>query len=182
MQTHDGIKKLTEANWLEPDDVSRTALARLTPDGKTILLDQSDYLCAILKPQLSPKVPDDVKSLFEVARGAMIYGWLFYPLFALGAEQCYRVVEASVGHRYQQADGERFVRRDKKAFEVTLSEKLKWLMAKGVIPKEKESMWHSLRELRNMASHPDRQSIYDPKMAIETLHHCAHDINSLFDD
>jgi hypothetical protein len=180
MDSHFGIKKLTEANWLEPDEVSRTALARLTPEGETILLDQTDYLHAILKPQLSPKVPDDVKRLFEVARGVMVYGWYFYPLFTLGAEQCYRVVEAAVGHRYQQAGGKRSVRSGKRMREFKLSEKLNWLVKKSIIPKEKESLWQSLRALRNMASHPEHQSIYDPAMSVNMLHHCAEDINSLF--
>jgi hypothetical protein len=45
-------------------------------------------------------VPEPIRELFDVARGAMIYGWFFYPLFRLGEDQLHRVVEAAVVARY----------------------------------------------------------------------------------
>ena len=83
--THHGFKHITAANWQEPDLPC------------SFFCYTSDYWVeAHLKPRLGPNVPSDVVALFEVARGAMIYGWFFYPIITLGAEQCLRVLEAGV--------------------------------------------------------------------------------------
>lgn len=138
------------------------------------------YLRAILEPQLTPVVPEDVRGLFEVARGVMVYGWLFYPLYTLGAEQCYRVVEAAVNLRYQQAGGMQSRVTGKKARPIDLSAKLQWLTGKGIILEEGKLRWDSLRKLRNMASHPRHQSLCLPTQAISTLCDCSEVINLLF--
>ena len=48
-----------------------------------------------LEPQLDDQVPRSIRQLFEVARGAMVYGAFYNPLYALGYEQLYRVSEAA---------------------------------------------------------------------------------------
>jgi hypothetical protein len=45
---------------------------------------------------LGHAVPD----LCEVACGALLYGCFFYPMFALGLEQLYRLAEAAVGAKH----------------------------------------------------------------------------------
>lgn len=73
-ETHFGFKRITAENWQEPDVPRLFGLT--TPNA---------WIEAHLQPQLSPNVPQEIASLFEVARGAMIYGWFFYPLITLGA-------------------------------------------------------------------------------------------------
>ena len=41
----------------------------------------------------------DVHRQFEVARGAMLYGCFFYPLFSLGVDQLLKVAESAVTHK-----------------------------------------------------------------------------------
>jgi len=55
-----------------------------------------------LEPQLDPIVPGEVRTMFNVARGAMLYGCFFYPLYTLGTEQLYRVADAATWHRCRQ--------------------------------------------------------------------------------
>jgi hypothetical protein len=171
MEAEHGIKKLSPENWLEPDKA--TAIwVQMTMGTSPPSTAVGNYLDIISGPQLSKNVPDEVKKLFETARGATAYGWFFYPLFTLAAEQCYRVMEAAVSEKCLQMGGP-----PRKA---ALKRKLDSLIAKGVIPKEKEAVWNALRELRNWVSHPERQSIYDPGLSVSTLHNCAENINSLF--
>ncbi len=91
-----GFKKLTVDNWTEPDKVS-TLFARFSPvDGQARPITGDEWMRHILKPNLIDEVPKDIRALFEVARGAIAYGYFFYPLYTLAEEQLYRVVEAAV--------------------------------------------------------------------------------------
>ena len=82
-----GFKTLTQQNFLERDPTLQAFFAGLT---------QTDLMDDVFAAQLSAGVPDDVKALFEGARGAMCYGFYFYPLFMLGADQLCRVAETAV--------------------------------------------------------------------------------------
>jgi hypothetical protein len=92
-----GFKKITPSNWLDPDKVLRGFVKMSSTGAQPLTAD--DYLRHILSPELIESVPKDVRALFEVARGAMIYGYFFYPLFTLAAEQLFRVSEAAVSHK-----------------------------------------------------------------------------------
>ena len=63
-----------------------------------------DWARAFLNVELKEHVPEPVSDLFAIARGALLYGWFFYPLFRLGEEQLYRVVEAAAKERYRQLE------------------------------------------------------------------------------
>src|SRR5688572_15097503 len=89
-----GFKDITPKNWLEADPILR-GFVKLTPSGpKQITSD--DLLDDILSHQLNESVPKEVRALYEVARGAMCYGYFFYPLYTLTYEQLTRVVETAV--------------------------------------------------------------------------------------
>jgi len=159
------FKEIDAQNWLTPDPVVLHfgGMERIT-----------DYVEAVLAPRLSRNVPDDIQKLFEVARGAVLYGYLFYPLYTLGMEQLFRVGETAVASKSDQLG----VPKDKKTF----SDRIDWLAERGVFDRGEFSAWHTLRRLRNSASHPDNQSIVTPGSAIGILGAVAEDINTLFDD
>jgi hypothetical protein len=46
-------------------------------------MDGNDWARHFLAVELHEDVPADVHDLFAVARGTMLYGWFFYPLYAL---------------------------------------------------------------------------------------------------
>ncbi len=146
--------------------------ARISPDGRSQGLTGNDYLNLILKAKLFESVPTEVKALFEVARGAMVYGYFFYPLYTLAAEQLFRVVESAIVHRCKVLGAPRSRN--------TFKKKIEWLIDQGNIPKSELNRWEAIRELRNAASHPDRQSILTPGNAIWFLEGIAEQINSIY--
>jgi hypothetical protein len=157
------FKEIGVHNWLQPDPVVLhfAGTERVT-----------DYVGTVLAPRLSEDVPEDIRNLFEVARAAMLYGYLFYPLYTLAMEQLFRVGEAAVAVKCKQLGAP----KDKKKF----TDRIDWLAERGVFDRSRFSAWHTLRRMRNSASHPDRQSIVTPGPAIGMLGAVAADINALF--
>ena len=76
-----GFKTITIANWLEVDPIHNSFV---TFDKNLAIRPQevADRLNRILEPHLHTSVPREVRRLYEVARGALVYGNLFYPLYA----------------------------------------------------------------------------------------------------
>ncbi len=111
----------------------------------------------------------------------MIYGWFFYPLITLGAEQCYRVLEAAVRKRCEQA-GIPTQRQNKrgKMIETKFVENIESLIKTGIIAVADRPHWNATRELRNIASHPDSQTILAPGTTIGLLVSAADLLNSLY--
>ncbi len=159
------FKKITVDNWREPDGIS----------SSIINVPLNEWVGFILKPNLNETVPTEVKALFEVARSALIYGYFFYPLYTLGQEQLFRVAEAAVTQKCKIMEAPHAV-CNKGSFQ----KKIKYLVKMKVIPTQKEEMWDAIRELRNIASHPQDQSILAPGGAIGKLARIADEINSLF--
>lgn len=166
-----GFKRLAINNWLEPDEIS-TLFVRVSPDGQKQPLTGDDWANQILAPVLIDSVPDGVKSLYEVARAALMYGYFFYPLYTLAVEQLFRVAEAAVAHKCGAISAPASCN--------TLKKQIDWLVGKGVIQHDVGPRWHTLRHLRNSASHPESQTILPPGPAVGILEQVAEDINSLF--
>ena len=164
-----GFKEITPSNWLEPDDVLK-GFVRISPDGRSHTITGEEYLRHILKPTLLESVPTEVQALFEVARGGMAYGYFFYPLYTLAAEQLFRVAEAAVTHRCKVLGMQGG----------TFEKRIDWLVEEGVIPRTESARWHAARKLRNAASHPEQQMILTPGNAIGMLEGIADGLNSLF--
>ena len=167
-----GFKKLTFDNWLEPDKVSTSFSRFSTSNGKIHAITGKQWMDNILKFSLTKSVPRDIHALFEVARGALAYGYFFYPLHTLACEQLFRVADAAVAYRCKAIKTSCSTN--------TFEKRLKLLMSKKIILKPKESIWLAIRELRNIASHPESQSIFVPGQVIMMLERIAGEINSLF--
>ena len=166
-----GFKEINPANWLQPDPVLR-AFVRMLPDGQSRPVTGDEYLSHILEPRLLESVPIQVQALFEVSRGAMAYGYFFYPLYTLAAEQLSRVAEAAIVHQCKAMGAP--TSKD------TFKRRLNWLVDNGAIPRLELIRWDAVRKLRNAASHPDGQSILTPGNAVGLLERVAEQINSLF--
>jgi hypothetical protein len=153
------FRRISVDNWLQPD-----------MSGYFPGLTAGSWITTVLEPQLGKHVPLEIVRLFEVARGAMVYGWFFYPLTTLAAEQNHRVMEAAaklrstqIGHPNQ-----------------TFARSLRYLIETGIISEKHVVAWEATRGLRNSGSHPKRQQIWDPGSAHETLKSSAELINRLF--
>lgn len=166
-------KRLTAENWLEPDPVSTLLAVVDRRDGSVRSLAPEDYVQPALQPQLGPMVPEDICDLYEVARGALAYGFYFYPLLTLAADQCFRVAEAAANLKAEELGCPKRIS--------TFSAKIDWLVASGAILAHDQKSWHGLRHLRNEGSHPHRQHIFTPGIAFNTFHHVADLVNAVFD-
>src|SRR5262245_35133516 len=160
------IKKLTIDNWLEPEYI-----ARFFVDMNGISMSGHDWANHILKPALSGNVPNDVKELFEVARGAMLYGYFFYPLYALADEQLSRVAEAAITHKCLELSPPKKLR---------FEEKIDWLAKQSVLTDEEKDYWHTIRKYRNEVSHPKFQKKLPPGAVLSLLNNFVEIINLLF--
>ena len=99
------FKRLTVNNWLEPDRVMSYFIQTSRETGETQPMTGEDWLEEILEPRLSEEVPVQIHALFEAARGALVYGYLFYPLLHLGFRATFsrhRSGHQSKGQRYER--------------------------------------------------------------------------------
>ena len=102
----------------------------------------------------------------------MVYGYFFYPLYTLAAEQLFRVIEAAVAHKCKTLGMPRST--------IIFGERIDWLVERGAISRSESTRWHAARRLRNTASHPEHQMILPPGNAVGMLERIAEDLNSLF--
>jgi hypothetical protein len=170
VQSHYGFKRITPTNWSEPDLLA-------TDFG----FSAEAWVDAILKPQLSPQVPEEVRALFEAARALFIYSWYFYPMATSGAEQLFRVMEAAARERCRELGLPLMITNASgKSRATNFSGNIRALQNAGQIDAADATRWEATRKLRNVASHPQRQQILPPGMTIRSLVANADLVNRLF--
>jgi len=168
------IKTLTTENWLQPDIIPSILTKYSLNDGYAYLMTGEDWVAQFTTPKLAATVPNDVQVLFEVARGSLAYGYFFYPLYTLAAEQLFRVGEAAVSAKFLLVGG---VNSKKTKY---FHGKLKYLRDSKIISDIEFHDWHTIRQFRNLVSHPERQNIFPPGQIAGMLNHVADIINKLF--
>jgi hypothetical protein len=169
-------KQVSASNWQQIDEAPKL-WCMMTAVAKT----DAEWIDFFFDPKLEAKVPSEIAKLFEVARGAMIYGWYFYPLLTLGIEQCYRLLDTGTRIRCNQLGIPTVVTKkngDKRS--TSFKENTDALIKRGIVSKNDEVRWEAVRNLRNWSSHPERQSLYDPGHAQGTLVLVAEFLNDLF--
>lgn len=167
------MKKLTAENWLTVDPIIASGVfVRLSfADGSLEQITTQDWTERLLAVEVSTAVPDAVRDQVEIARGAMIYGSLFYPLFTLGLEQLFRVTEAAV----RAKAGQLGIRKDRKYHEALAD-----LHAATVLTDREHQAWTDVRQLRNATTHASDAMILPPGAAIAMFATIVASINRLF--
>jgi len=174
--THFEIKKLGVFNWQVPDTTT-VGWRTMAGAAKT----EEDWVKFFLAPTLDSHVPVQLAKLLEVARGAMIYSWYFYPLATLGAEQCFRLYDTGTRIRCGQLGiSTKTVTKKGVEMDAPFSANVKSLMKKGIIQETDQYRWDAIRELRNSSSHPERQTILAPDDAQTILCVVVELLNDLF--
>ncbi len=166
-----GFKQITVLNWQEQDEVLSVFVKLSRIDGSVAPMTEEDWIPPFLEPKLNEAVPIEIVRLFEVARGTLIYGYFFYPLFTLGIEQLSRVAEAAIRYKCHQLGASK---ADSKTFEKGIA----FLIAQGIITNPDD--WENIRKWRNWSSHPNEQSQLSPGLALDVFRNIAKEISSLF--
>lgn len=176
-----GFKKLTPANWLRRDPVMRV-FVQGAMSGKPYVPSGEERVGEIMSIELSAGVPFEVRRLFTAVRGALCYGYFFYPLYALASEQLSRVAETAVARKYEAIGGPRRVKKTEgsKPKKATFEDKLGYLHGEGLITEPDAVWWGAIRELRNAASHPQDHRPQDPGAARRRAEAVAEQVNALF--
>ena len=167
-----GSKRLAADNWLKMDPVMRgwSIVNRKTEESRP--KGGEEWLEDILEPTLHDDVPEEIREQFEVARGAMAYGFFFYPLYTLGDAQLFRVADSAIYHKW--------VAVGSPSKGNTFAERLDRLLEGEVLDRETAERWRAVRRLRNSTSHETRQSIESPVDAVMSLRGVSEMIQVLF--
>ncbi len=168
-----GFKQITKENWLLPDSVSKS-FGKLSDSGQPVHMTAEDWINDIYEVGLSDSVPIEVVKLFEVARGSLVYGYLFYPLYGLAGDQLYRVLDAATYYRCLI-----FKKISKR---LSFEKKLDLLYDIGIISETRRESWKAVRFLRNYFSHPTNTSIRPQSMTIKHVPMVAELISELFQE
>lgn len=156
-----GYKRITAANIIEPD------ISRFFGN-----LGEARWIELFHEPQLLDVVPAHVRGMFEHARGAMIYGWYYYPLLTVGYAECARTIEAGA----RNASKLLWPDQTPKRYAAIIED----LHSGGWIKKDEVDRWHIGRQIRNSFAHPTGPTILPPGHASSKLRGCAEQLNALF--
>lgn len=126
----------------------------------------------ILQPSLASSVPNQICEVYEAARGAMIYGYYFYPIYTIALDQLLRTLELAVLLKCDQNNAP----SDVKGFQNGVEHLIKY----NIIPKTDRSKWESYVKLRNDTSHPKMQDLVTPGVLFTILKDITKCINGLF--
>jgi hypothetical protein len=164
------FKTLTLESWRTADPIGKLFVPPIDPSRGEEVADA--WARAFLEPKLSERVPGAVRQLFHVAQGVMVYGYYFYPLYTVGSEQLYRVLEAALLHKCAELNAPTKLRG--------FGKMLEWLAANNC--RINLEVWNAVRHMRNSGSHPEIQSISTPGMALNDLDIALRLIEDLYAD
>lgn len=158
-----GIKPLDEQNFLWADRVGMhfTPLGLSGARMKATRAEIERRVKSFTDIGLCDAVPTELQILFEFAKGAMVYGVFFYPLYTLGWEQLSRVFEALITTKVSLLEPS--------LGESTLFDKIEWLKNHGYIPPIDSDKYDLFRVWRNRVAHPKAHTLIGPPDARRML-------------
>lgn len=175
---------LSEDDWLSRDG-RFDAEAREEGDAATGPA-REDWLAAVRGPCLSGQVPNEVARIFEVARGAALYGYFFHPLMTLAKRELYRAAEAAVRFKFRELDVTppglknrklaKQASRDPRDF----GRMVGFLASRGVIPEDAAASWRAIAKSWEVVAHPEDGTLFSLAAVLKSLHRFAELINGLY--
>lgn len=166
-----GQKAITPDSFAQPD-----------PRILYVVRDPEVWLRRCHHSVVAPEVPENVATLLRIAQGTMSYGWFYYPLLTLGAEQCSRCLEAAARERCASLGIPiEIINKKGEPQPVPFTILLSTLRKRGLMTVEDAVRWDAGRDLRNMAAHPGEQMIFSPAQALGHLETTIELVNRLFE-
>lgn len=171
-----GVKRLSYENFLAP----ALGAMQFDPHGGLItaglVIPRAEEIRSRVErftsATLSEHVPETAFQMFEVAKGTMVYGLFFYPLYTIGQDHLSRLFEWVVKERYRTLSGRTDDRNLKTALE--------WLLTNGHFPPDSEVRWRASYEICNSMAHPTMQYITTPADAARYLRHMRELLEHLY--
>lgn len=87
------------ADFLQPDLRNQT-LVSVDADGRVRPTTAEDGYLSLLRLELSPKVPENVRKLFDVCRDLMLYAWFVYEFYTVAAHQALVCLEFALREKH----------------------------------------------------------------------------------
>jgi hypothetical protein len=142
----------------EPDvrNLSMVKMDRTT--GAVSPMTIEDHYGLVARVELHTGVPDGVRSYFETVKTLVLYGWLYYPFFAMSHINMALVVEMALRNRLPVTG------RDKRG----LADLFKEAEAAGVVAKTDFNS-EPFRKLRNSFVHAKQPTILPGNYAFDML-------------
>ena len=146
------VKSLTTENWLQPDEEGLASLSA-TNGNESGTVSSEEWLALCGEPELTLKVPRNVRSHFEAARGALAYGYYFFPLYMLAVEQIHRAAEWAVLQKCKETNRKII---DHKGRQIDFYQGLAFLRHSEHITKQEFHDWEEIRKFRNKTANPKK--------------------------
>src|SRR5437764_321380 len=110
---------------LEPDPRNLAFVRLDRQSGAASQLTIADHYQIISQIELYPTVPGDIRSSFETVKTLVLYGWFYYPFFAMSHIYVALTVEMALRTRLPQSN------KDRRG----LADLFKEAESKGLVPK-----------------------------------------------
>lgn len=162
-----GLKDITTSSFLETDFKPIVG-----PDMKP--LSYAVWIEIVTRAgTLPPTVPTQIAEAYEPYLGAIMYGWLYWPLLTMGIDKVLGLRETMARTACKIHGGSN---NKTKTYELCID----YLFLHALIPPERRAKWDAGRSLRNSLSHPERRTIFGPWDAIVMLEAFVVDAALLF--
>jgi len=164
------VERMKElASVLEPDPRNLAFVRVDRQSGVATQLTIADHHEIVSRIELHPTVPDDIRSSFETVKTLVLYGWLYYPFFAMSHIYTALTVEMALRIRLPKSS------KDRRG----LADLFKEAESQGLIPNSGFNV-EPFRRLRNSFVHAKSQTILPPGYAIDMLSISAKLLNTLW--
>lgn len=164
-------KRLTAENFLLPDPLTGEFTGR-DGDGREHRLSAVDWAHEILVIGLDEAVPEAARNRFELARGILLYGYFWYPLWVQGTVEALRGAEVALEAACEAEHGAKRLS--------TAESRIEWLEKKDVLDAEEACTWMSLVRVRDALAEARQTPMLTPGRSLEILDTVAHVVNGLF--
>jgi hypothetical protein len=179
----DGVKHLTVQNWLDPDETGRAFGEVNLATGERRAASGDGWADQFLAVELHNEVTAEIREMWEAARGLALYGWFYYPLYAIAEHQLRR---ASPMRRSYTDTGRQTALRTRSHPDdghptwPSFKRRVGWLIDSGIIAADKRYRWDAIRELRNETTHASIRHLVMPVDVLRGLDLLAAEIDALF--
>jgi len=160
-----GIKVLDRETWLVPDSIHRVFGDLANSFERGDFSQGERDLADLNRIVLNVAAPKEVEVMFDVAKGAMAYGWFYYPLYAVGIDRLCMAVDTAVLIKYESAIS--------KGSRVAYRTRIVALCRAGFLGADLCEELQLAREARNEALHPQFQTITTFSQTLRSISYYA---------